>query len=571
MNKPLPLTTERVDDIPLLLAQLERMGVQPLLDKHFPTHGNWQGLSLGTVAVIWLSHILSQADHRLNHVQPWVERHQETLQGSLHQSVRALDLSDDRLESVLRYLSQDEPWRDFETALSQQQIQVYDLSPQRLRLDSTTVSGDWPVSEDGLFQYGVSKDHRPDLPQLKLMLASLDPLGMPVASEIVAGNRADDPLYIPAIERVRQSLPQSGLLYVGDCKMASLQTRVCLQAHGDFYLCPLGGAHLKADDLPRYLVPIWDKTVTLQEIHGTQADGTSAVIAQGYEQSHPCTAEWDGQIWSWEERRLVVCSLAHAEAARKALTTRLEQAQSDLEALNQSRHSHRGDLASFQQAAEAIVRRHRVTDCIHLDYHEQVESRTVRRYRDQPTRVVDTHHFQVILTLETEVIQQQMRTLGWRVYVTNHPRSTLSLEQAVLAYRQEYRIERGFGRLKGHPLSLTPMYLQREDHIQGLIRLLLMALRLLTLMEFQVRRALAHQQESLTGLYVGNPKRATAHPTSELLLAQFCDMTLTLLEVPPDLYLHITPLTPLQKKILALLNLPESIYSGLEPESQTPL
>jgi hypothetical protein len=28
MNKPLPLTTERVDDIPLLLAQLERMGVQ---------------------------------------------------------------------------------------------------------------------------------------------------------------------------------------------------------------------------------------------------------------------------------------------------------------------------------------------------------------------------------------------------------------------------------------------------------------------------------------------------------------------------------------------------------------
>jgi hypothetical protein len=54
MNKPLPLTTERVDDIPLLLAQLERMGVQPLLDEHFPTHGNWQGLSLGTVAVIWL-------------------------------------------------------------------------------------------------------------------------------------------------------------------------------------------------------------------------------------------------------------------------------------------------------------------------------------------------------------------------------------------------------------------------------------------------------------------------------------------------------------------------------------
>lgn len=59
MNKPLPLTTERVDDISILLAQLERIGVRTLRDKHFPTHGNWQGLSLGTAAIIWLSHILS--------------------------------------------------------------------------------------------------------------------------------------------------------------------------------------------------------------------------------------------------------------------------------------------------------------------------------------------------------------------------------------------------------------------------------------------------------------------------------------------------------------------------------
>jgi transposase len=63
MNKPTILKTERVDDIPLLLAQLERMGIEELINKHFPTHGNWQGLSLGQVAIVWLSHILSQADH----------------------------------------------------------------------------------------------------------------------------------------------------------------------------------------------------------------------------------------------------------------------------------------------------------------------------------------------------------------------------------------------------------------------------------------------------------------------------------------------------------------------------
>jgi transposase len=96
MKKPVTVTTERVDDIPLLLAQLKRMGVQELLDQHFPMHGNWQGLSLGYVAVVWLAHILSQADHRLNPVQDWLEHHLETVGVSLDQDLRGLDLSDDR-------------------------------------------------------------------------------------------------------------------------------------------------------------------------------------------------------------------------------------------------------------------------------------------------------------------------------------------------------------------------------------------------------------------------------------------------------------------------------------------
>jgi len=36
MNETLTILSERVDDIPLVLAQVARMGVQPLLDTHFP-------------------------------------------------------------------------------------------------------------------------------------------------------------------------------------------------------------------------------------------------------------------------------------------------------------------------------------------------------------------------------------------------------------------------------------------------------------------------------------------------------------------------------------------------------
>jgi len=134
MDKEVDIKNERVDDIPLLLAQMERMGIQPLLDSCFPTHGNWKGLSLGWVSTIWLAHILSLGDHRLNHVQGWAEKRLETLKGCTDQAVRALDFADDRLESVLDALSDDLRWQEFEAALNQRLIRVYDLNPRLVRM-----------------------------------------------------------------------------------------------------------------------------------------------------------------------------------------------------------------------------------------------------------------------------------------------------------------------------------------------------------------------------------------------------------------------------------------------------
>ena len=42
-------------------------------------------------------------------------------------------------------------------------------------------------------------------PFLKVPIAALDPLGLPLVTTVVAGNTADDPLYVPVIARVQQS------------------------------------------------------------------------------------------------------------------------------------------------------------------------------------------------------------------------------------------------------------------------------------------------------------------------------------------------------------------------------
>jgi transposase len=67
--------------------------------------------------------------------------------------------------------------------------------------------------------------------------------------------------------------------------------------------------------------------------------------------------------------------------------------------------------------------------------------------------------------------------------------------QAVLTYREEWLIERGFHRLKGVPLSLNPLFAKRDDQVVGLTNLLSLAIRFLTLIEFVVRCKLKQNQE----------------------------------------------------------------------------
>ena len=150
------IITERVDDIPLLLEQMQRMGLPTLLDTHFPTHGNWTGLGLGWVSTIWLSSILSRGDHRMVHVEPWVATRLWTLGTTTGQAVTRSDFTDDRLEIVLRRLSHDERWGAFESALNQHTVRVYDLSTKRVHVDSTSASAYATVSDGGLFQFGHS-------------------------------------------------------------------------------------------------------------------------------------------------------------------------------------------------------------------------------------------------------------------------------------------------------------------------------------------------------------------------------------------------------------------------------
>jgi transposase len=567
MNEQMNFYDERIDDIPVVLAQLERMQVGVLLDRHFPTHGNWQGLSLGQVVQVWLCFILSEANHRLSHVQPWVEQRLQSLQALVSPALRALDFSDDRLASVLDYLGAEAAWAAFEADWGQHTIRAYDLGTERVRIDSTTALGYRAVSEEGLFQLGHSKDHRPDLPQVKVTVAALAPLGLPLTTTVVAGQRADDPLYVPAIARVQQLLDRQGVTYVGDVKMGALATRAFIAAQGDYYLCPLSAVQVAAAALDQLLEPVWAGRQSLVAITREGATANpQETLAEGFEVPVALVAETPAGAVQWEERRVIVRSVAAAQSARHHLRERVAKAVEAIEALA-SRGRGKAVLTDPVQAQERVaqlVARYRVEGLLEVVIQTACHTRHLRGYAGQAARVQIEERVVIAATVNEAALEAAERRLGWRVYVTNAPTQHVSLETAVLAYRQAYRIEHDFARLKGKPLALTPIYLESDRRVTGLVRLLTIGLRVLTLVEFGVRRALADPAEPpLQGLYPGNPKRSTARPTTELLLRAFNAITLMVMTQGELRIVHVTPLSALQRRILHLLALPADLFDSL--------
>jgi transposase len=555
---------ERVDDIPVLLATLQRLNAAQILDQHFPSGHRWKGdLTLGEVVCVWLAFITSQGDHRLCSVQDWAEANLHTLQACLGKSIRPLDFHDDRLANILDHLANDGSWQDFEAQLNRHTVRVYHLDLDLFRVDTTTANSYVEVlSELGYFQFGHSKD-RSDLPQIKIPMATLDPLGMPVTTFVVPGNCADDPLYVPEIKKVQQAFGTSGKTYVGDCKMAALATRAYVASTGDYYLCPLSEKQLSREDINALLQPVWQGQQGLVRVYRPAEDGEEQeLVAEGFCLDVPLQDEIDGKVVRWTERRWLVRSLAFAAGQHTLVERRLQSAAEQLAGLNQRKQGKKRLTAQeMTQAAEGIVEKQRVQGMLSWQVKTTTHSRKVRAYGGCPERVEKEQEHRLEVCRNEEEIERAKREMGWRSYVTNQVQ--LNLAGVVWGYRGQNRLEGNWPRLKGQPLGLTPMYLQSEQRIVGLVLLLSLGLRLLSLLEWVVRKKLHESGQTLKGLYPGQPGRQAYSPTAELLLKAFKGVSLAIVVVASQPVALLPPLTPLQQSLLALWDLPSELYLRL--------
>ncbi|HIC35914.1 MAG TPA: transposase, partial [Gammaproteobacteria bacterium] len=411
---------------------------------------------------------------------------------------------------------------------------------------------------------------------IKVMLASLDPLGLPLATLPVAGNKADDELYLPAITEARKIVGCGGRLYVGDAKLSSRQNRAVIDRDGDYYLAPLAMTgevpELKARLLKEFLAGQHAFEVITKPSASEEAESPCTPLALGFEVWRAQQTKIDGKKRTWKERALIIYSKTLAKTTRRTFARRLQRAEQELLALTLPPKSGRRCYQSQEELSakvQQIVSQHRVEAFFSVGYEPEVQRRYVRTYKDCPPRYEQHTRYVPKVQRNHEAIRTERISLGWRLYATNAPQQQLPFAKAFEVYRAAPSIERNFARLKGKSLGIGPLYVQREDHVKGMVRLLSLALRVLTVVEYVVRLRLARLDKSLSGLYAGNTKRQTQRPTTERLLKAFCGITLTVVKTDNATVSQLTPLTPRQQRIIRLMGFSKAIYMRLtEPNGE---
>jgi len=222
------------------------------------------------------------------------------------------------------------------------------------------------------------------------------------------------------------------------------------------------------------------------------------------------------------------------------------------------------------EVVDKIVETQRVEGLLEVKYEKEVQTEekyigkgrgSVNRQKQKTEKI--RYKITDVTRNETK-IEETKKRFGWKAFETNTRKEQMSLSEAVLCYRREYRIERIFNRLKSR-LDIAPLYVKDDDQITGITNLLMLGVTVLTLLEFVVRRSLEKDKTGLPDLHPENKIKKTNKPTVERLLTAFSGIYLTIVKLPGGTVIRkLTALSDLQKEILQRLGLDETAYLKLE-------
>jgi transposase len=167
-------------------------------------------------------------------------------------------------------------------------------------------------------------------------------------------------------------------------------------------------------------------------------------------------------------------------------------------------------------------------------------------------------HFHVQLDFDQNAYQQALSRCGYYALLTNKEPRHLSIKDAMLAHKKQYKSEHIYRRAKGL-LSIEPIYLHTPERIEAFLLLFKIALQMVVLIERTARKNIRQRDRGLDG-FMPN-RKDVRNPRSEYLLKEFEDIVRGQVRLPNGhTYGFMSELNPLQREILSIFQVPVCWY-----------
>ena len=558
----LELRSYDVGALPLLQRIVERMQLRRILSEHLPRDDSRTELPTITALLVLFANLL-MAREPVYGVSEWAALFPPDLLG-----LRAQDLSrlhDDRLGRCLD--------RMFEgigptliMAVVHHVIREFKVGLEELHNDSTTVSFYGAYDEAGqeseqrgrpthAITWGHSKARRPDLKQLLYILTVTSDGNVPVYFSSASGNTVDDGTHIGTWDLLSALIGHANFLYVADCKLASSENLSHIATRGGRFVTVLPRGRSEDVAFRHRLrttpsVLKWTLLYALADDHGHVVDevfvcGDDHVHSEGYR-----------LLWYRSTRKAEQDQSRRARSIQKAT-----EALGDLRDRLQGPRTRFRERSKVEQTLTEVLAEAEASSWLVVEIEEQEEETFRQATRGRPSEqtkyLKETRpRFTLTWKLDVEALSEAEREDGVFPLLTNDRK--LSATEVLQAYKRQPLLEKRFSQFKTD-FAVAPVFLKNVSRIQGLLAAYFFALLTQTLLERELRQAMARAGEASLPLYP--EARPCARPTTHRLIEVFSSIQRHEVRVGEgEVQVVVTKLTKTQRSIIRLLGLDPRTY-----------
>jgi transposase len=558
----LRLRSYDVGALPLLQRIVERMQLRRILGEHLPRDDSRTELPTVTALLVLFANLL-MAREPVYGVGEWAALFPPDLLGLREQDLSRLH--DDRLGRGLD--------RMFEgigptliMAVVRHVIQEFAISLDELHNDSTTVSFYGAYDEAGqeseqrgrpthAITWGHSKARRPDLKQLLYILTVTSDGNVPVYFSSESGNTVDDRTHIGNWDLLHELIGRADFLYVADCKLASSENLSHIATRGGRFVTvlPRGRSEDIAFRQRLRAAPSVLKWTLLYALSDDQGHIVDELFVCGDDHLH---SEGYRLLWYRSTRKAEQDKSRRARSIRKAT-----EALSDLRERLQGPRTRFRERPKVERALAETLAEAEANSWLLVEIEEQEEETFRQATRGRPSErtpyLRETRkRFTLTWKLNVEALSEAEREDGVFPLLTND--RELGATEVLQAYKRQPLLEKRFSQFKTD-FAVAPVFLKNVSRIQGLLAAYFFALLVQTLLERELRQAMARAGEATLPLYPES--RPCARPTTHRLIEVFSSIQRHEVRVGEgEPQVMVTELTKAQHSIIRLLGLDPRTY-----------